>query len=142
MEPGQLVEQVVSTVQGSLAPQQQNLVPAIIESLRELLSTFVQSDDYARLRSAQILGREVPFVMPWGERQVMEGVIDLIYRLDGRIWIADYKTDAVSVEAVRTRAEMYRRQAEIYKMAVQQSMGIPSTMFQFLFLRPGVAVEI
>ncbi len=142
MDPSQLLEQVAPTVRVFLAPEQQNLVPTITESLRELFSTFVQSDAYTRLRSAKILGREVPFVMPWGERQVMEGAIDLIYRLDGRIWIADYKTDAVPAEAVRTRADTYRRQADIYKTAVQQSMGISSATFQFLFLRSGVAVEI
>jgi ATP-dependent helicase/nuclease subunit A len=80
--------------------------------------------------------------MAWAEGRVMEGVIDLICQLDGRIWIADYKTDAVPAEAVQTRAEAYRRQAEIYKMAVQQSLGISSAVFQFIFLRPGVAIEM
>ena len=41
----------------------------------------------------------------------MEGVIDLIYRLDGRIWIADYKTDDVAAEDAPARADHYRSQA-------------------------------
>ena len=44
---------------------------------------------------------------------MMEGVIDLIYRLDDRIWIADYKTDDVAAEDVQARADRYRPQAEM-----------------------------
>jgi ATP-dependent helicase/nuclease subunit A len=72
----------------------------------------------------------------------MQGVIDVIYRLDDRLWIADYKTDAVTAREAPMKAEIYRRQAEIYKTAVQKSLGISSVSFQFLFLRSGVAVVI
>ena len=72
----------------------------------------------------------------------MEGIIDLIYRLDGGIWIADYKTDVVSAEAAQARAEAYRQQAEIYRAAVRQAMGLSSVAFQFIFLRPNMAVEM
>jgi len=89
-----------------------------------------------------VLGREVPFVMPLGKGQIMEGVIDLIYRLDDRIWIADYKTDDVSAEDVQTKADRYRSQAANYSRAVASALGLPSLSFQFVFLRPGIAVDI
>jgi ATP-dependent helicase/nuclease subunit A len=63
------------------------------EDLTVLFESFLSSEPYKRLQRATVLGREVPFVMPLGEGQIMEGVIDLIYRLDDQIWIADYKTD-------------------------------------------------
>ena len=72
----------------------------------------------------------------------MEGVIDLIYRLDDRIWIADYKTDDVAAEDVQARANRYRSQADCYSRAVASSLGLPSVSFQFVFLRPGVAVDV
>jgi ATP-dependent helicase/nuclease subunit A len=72
----------------------------------------------------------------------MEGVIDLIYRLDGRIWIADYKTDDVGAEDVWTRADRYRSQADSYSRGVASSLGLLSVSFQFIFLRPGVAVDM
>ena len=72
----------------------------------------------------------------------MQGVIDVIYRLDDRLWIADYKTDAVTAEDAPMKAETYRRQAEIYKTAVRQAMGLSSVSFQFIFLRPSVAIEV
>ncbi len=72
----------------------------------------------------------------------MEGVIDLIYRLDDRIWIADYKTDDVAAEELQAIADRYRSQADSYSRAVTNSLGLPSVSFQFIFLRPGIAVDV
>jgi ATP-dependent helicase/nuclease subunit A len=141
-DPSRFIDQIDATLQSYLTNEQQTLAPALSESLQELFTSFGRSEIYAMLRASTILGREVPFVVSWGKGQVMEGVVDLIYRLDGGIWIADYKTDAVPAEAVPARAEAYRQQAEIYKAAVQQSLGISSVAFQFIFLRPSVAIEM
>ncbi len=114
---------------------------AIVEEVRDLLRTFVQSPAYERLRRATVVGREVPFLMPWNAgRQVMEGVIDLLYRLDGELWIADYKTDMIPLDQVAARAETYRGQARLYQAAAVQSLGAPIAGFEFIFLRHGVAV--
>ena len=107
-----------------------------------LFESFLSSKPYKTLQRATVLGREVPFVMPLGKGQIMEGVIDLIYRLDDRIWIADYKTDDVVAEDVQTRADRYQPQAANYSRAVASSLGLPSLSFQFVFLRPGVAVDV
>jgi ATP-dependent helicase/nuclease subunit A len=80
--------------------------------------------------------------MPLGEGQMMEGVIDLIYRLDGRIWIADYKTDDAAAEDLQAIADRYRPQADNYSRAVASALGLPSPSFQFIFLRPGIAVDV
>jgi ATP-dependent helicase/nuclease subunit A len=133
---------VVLAVQATLGPDDQPHAEAVVESVTDLLATFGRSAVYERLRSSQILGREVPFVMPWGDRQVMEGVIDLLYRLDGELWVADYKTDAISADQAVARAEQYRTQSEVYKVAVQQSLGVESVRFHCLFLRCAMAVEL
>jgi ATP-dependent helicase/nuclease subunit A len=107
-----------------------------------LFENFLSSEPYKRLQRATVLGREVPFIMPLGEGQIMEGVIDLIYRLDDRIWIADYKTDDVTAVDVQARADHYGSQAESYSRAVANSLGLPSVSFQFIFLRPGIAIDV
>ena len=140
-DPSGLGVQVGVAVQAALGPDDQSHAAAVAESVKDLLVTFSRSEAYARLRSSQILGREVPFMMPWGEKQVMEGVIDVIYRLDGELWVADYKTDVVSSEQAAVRAEQYRTQSEIYKAAVQQSLG-NAPRFHCLFLRCATAVEL
>ena len=121
---------------------QDHVMDDVAEDLTMLFANFLSSEPYKRLQRATVLGREVPFVMPLGEGQMMEGVIDLIYRLDDRIWIADYKTDEVMAEDVQTRVDRYRPQAEMYLRAVERSVGLSFLSFQFIFLRPGVAVDI
>ena len=125
-----------------VAQDHPQLIADVTEDLTALFETFLSSEPYKRLQRAMVLGREVPFVMPLGEDQMMEGVIDLIYRLDDRIWIADYKTDDVVAADVQAMADRYRSQADSYSRAVTSSLGLPSLSFQFVFLRPGVAVDV
>jgi ATP-dependent helicase/nuclease subunit A len=139
--PSGLMEQIDPVIQTMLQSEEQSLLPAVTDSLCELFTIFGESPLYDRLRSAQILGREVPFAMPWGDRQVMEGVMDLLYRFDGQLWIADYKTDVVSSDQAVARAEQYRTQGEVYKAAVRQGIK-QEPRFHCLFLRCATAVEL
>jgi ATP-dependent helicase/nuclease subunit A len=140
-DPSGLFAQVGVAVQAALGSDDQSHAGAVAESVNDLLATFSRSEAYARLRASQILGREVPFIMPWGGGQVMEGIIDLIYRMQGELWIADYKTDAISADQAAARAEQYRIQSEVYKAAVKQSLG-NEPRFHCLFLRCATAVEL
>ncbi|OQW36920.1 MAG: hypothetical protein A4C66_12440 [Nitrospira sp. HN-bin3] len=139
--PSGLIAQIGPVLEQVLRSEEQSLLPAVTDSLCELFATFSDSPLYDRLRSSQIVGREVPFTMPWGERQVMEGVMDLLYRLDGELWIADYKTDVVSSDQAVVRAEQYRTQGEVYKAAVRQRLKL-EPRFHCLFLRCATAVEL
>ena len=138
--PGQLA--LINRQSLAFHEEDEAVQEAIVEEVRDLLRTFVQSPAYERLRRATVVGREVPFLMPWnGGRQVMEGVIDLLYRLDGELWIADYKTDMIPLDQVAARAETYREQARLYQTAVEQSLGASIAGFEFIFLRHGMAVR-
>jgi ATP-dependent helicase/nuclease subunit A len=125
-----------------VAPDYPQLMCNVTEDLTAIFDKFLSSEPYTRLQRATVLGREVPFVMPFGEDRMMEGVIDVIYRLDDRIWIADYKTDDVAAEDVQARADRYRSQADSYSQAVAGALGLSSVSFQLIFLRPGVAVDV
>jgi len=114
----------------------------VTEDLTSLFTRFLSSEPYTRLQRVTVLGREVPFVMPSSEGQMMEGVIDLMYRLDGGIWIADYKTDDVAVEDLPAIADRYRSQAEMYSRAAASALGLSSLSFQFVFLRPGMTIDV
>ena len=141
-DPALLLDHIGTVVQTSLVGDQQDMASPVTESLRELFTLFGPSAAYARLRAATILGRELPFVMPWGKGQVMDGVIDVMYRLDETIWIVDYKTDVVTFEQAPAQAERYRTQSEVYKTAAKRSLGIEGIRFHCLFLRCATAVEL
>jgi ATP-dependent helicase/nuclease subunit A len=111
------------------------------EDLRPVLSRFFSSAMYQELASSRILGREVPLIMPW-EDAIMEGVIDLIYERAGRLYVADYKTDAVDAASALAAAERYRVQGEVYSRAVRDGLGREVHAFRCLFLRPAVAIDL
>jgi ATP-dependent helicase/nuclease subunit A len=114
---------------------------AILQEVRELFGIFFGSDIFAELASAKILGREIPFLMPW-HGQIMEGVIDLLYERSGALYIADYKTDRVTRKDLRLVSQRYRQQAEIYLRAVRQSLQRDIAAFKLIFLRLGEAIEV
>ncbi|MDO9117694.1 MAG: UvrD-helicase domain-containing protein [Nitrospira sp.] len=137
-----LLGRIEPVMQQILTTEQAELMPAVADSLRDVLGNFARSDLYQRLALATILGREVPFAMSWEEGQIVHGMMDVIYRLDDRIWIGDYKTDQVTVQNVPERAERYRPQMALYKAAAQKSLGVSAVSAQLMFLRCGVGYEL
>ena len=131
-----------------LAPEFQSEREAIREEIGGILSAFMKSGAYAELCAATILAREVPFVMPFGSqvstlpRGLMEGRIDLVYRKDGRLWVADYKSDRVTESEISTRAETYREQARYYMQAVRLGFGEEPAGFKLIFVRLGITVPV
>ena len=131
----------LETLCHSLIPIESDCLDDVMDDLALMMRSFVSSDYCRRLQGAVILGREIPFVIPWREGQMMEGVIDLMYRLDGKLWIADYKTDQVTAEEATVRADRYQAQAEAYRTAAMHCLGEEHVSFEFVFVRPGVRVE-
>jgi ATP-dependent helicase/nuclease subunit A len=113
----------------------------ILSALQEIFTPFFCSPIYAELCSVRIVAREAPFVMPW-KGQVMEGVIDLIYQKDGRLFLVDYKTDRIASENVSGKAREYDDQARIYSQAVRECLGREPAGFRLIFLRLGQAVDV
>jgi len=123
-------------------PLETDCLDEVRDDLASIMASFVSTEFYRRMQGAVILGREIPFVIPWQEGQMMEGVIDLMYRLDGKLWIADYKTDRVTAEEAPARAERYQAQVAAYRAAAAQCLGEEAALFEFVFVRPGMRVEM
>ncbi len=114
---------------------------AIQHELEEIFTAFFRSKAYAELAAANILGREVPLLIPW-DGKIMEGVIDLIYEREGLLYLADYKTDRIAKKELAQSAARYRQQAEIYSQAARLSLRREVAAFKIIFLRLGEAMEI
>ena len=144
--PEGLIERVDRLCRG-LSPERTEDTGRIAVELQELFTVFGASEPYAELCRAEILARELPFVMPWhadvsARPCVMSGTIDLLYRLDGRVWIADYKTDWVEKDELTGRAAEYAIQAQAYREAVSRCLGLEQVGFKFIFVRNGAVVQI
>ncbi len=113
-----------------------------IESeMRDILGAFFPSTAYRELAAARILGREVPLLLEWDDAAVMEGIIDLLYEKDGKIFIADYKSDRVERDEVIEAVSRYHHQVAIYSEAVRRTLGKDVAGFKLIFLRLGESVE-
>jgi ATP-dependent helicase/nuclease subunit A len=122
-------------------PEQESSREKLREELEEIFDSFLPSEAYRELRSSNILGREVPFLIPW-DGQIMEGVIDLIYEKDGTLYVADYKTDRIEEKELATVMEGYHHQVQIYQEAARRCLQRDAAGFKFIFLRLGEAIEV
>jgi ATP-dependent helicase/nuclease subunit A len=107
----------------------------------KILSGFIDSEAYKELQNAQILGREVPILLRW-DGQIMKGIIDILYKKDDSIVIADYKTNHIKMSELPAIAEKYRHQKDVYVEAVKRCLNIDNPEFKLIFLRLGKAVSI
>ena len=81
----------------------------------------------------------IPAVEPL---QVMEGVIDIVYRWHNQIWVADYKTHMADDATLESLVQEYYDQVNVYQKAVSQALGISPVRGQLIFVRIGRAVEV
>ncbi len=125
----------------------------IVQDIEDVLRSFMHSPAYEELRDATILGREIPFLMPWTVSSpdsllltphypTMSGTIDVLYRAGDRLWVADYKTDRAPLDELEQRAHSYRPQAMVYRAAAQRALGLEKMGCKLIFLRYGRAVEV
>jgi ATP-dependent helicase/nuclease subunit A len=149
----QLHARIASVCRTDVPPEMEEDRAAIETDLRALFETFAGSEPYRMLRRVEILGREVPFTMSWPVSTpphaspltphcLMEGVIDVIYRLDGHIHLADYKTDRVQDSELAARAAAYAPQARVYREAVTKCLGLADAGVDIIFVRNGTAVSL
>ena len=110
----------------------------------ELLRRIAEGECLIRLGSVapNVLSRELP-VLLWSEEEgapgaVVSGIVDLIYRdpEDGRLVVADYKTDRrEDAESRAERTQVYEPQVRIYVRALQKALNLdhePHTELWFL----------
>jgi ATP-dependent helicase/nuclease subunit A len=98
-----------------------------------ILKKFFASAPFKELAKAEIVARELPFLIPRGD-QVVQGVIDVVYRTGGKTYVADYKTDTL------VQPEKYGLIREIYTEAVRRILKVEPG-FKLIYLRQGRAVE-
>jgi ATP-dependent helicase/nuclease subunit A len=103
------------------------------ERIEALLDAIRDGDCLNRLAelATSVVARELPVILRPGEddggSSVVSGTIDLVYTDadDGRLVVADYKTDAVDDEAkIAERVERYRPQLETYARALEQALAL------------------
>jgi ATP-dependent helicase/nuclease subunit A len=102
---------------------------AAVERSGALLATMARGGCLNRLQELadQVLARELPLLLPpeGGTVAAIVGTADLVYRDNGLLVVADYKTDAVSEGAeLDARVEAYRPQLALYARALAEALEL------------------
>ncbi len=96
----------------------------------DILSEFSKTETYQNLKTAKILAKEMPFSFV-NENKVVNGVIDLIFEDNGKIILADYKSDK------HQETEKYKPQMDLYKKAGEKIFKGKKIECRIIFLRTG-----
>ena len=136
---GEDLDEAIARHTPELPPEQREVV---VRELKTIWATLADSPAYDELCSARILGREIPFVMPWNDGAIMEGVIDVVYERDGQLYVGDYKTDQVADDDIAGVMHDYRHQARVYTEAVRRGLNRDVAAFKLFLLRLGRGVEV
>jgi ATP-dependent exoDNAse (exonuclease V) beta subunit len=109
---------------------------------RRLLARFQAHPLYTEMAAAERY-HEVPYSVTVDDGP-HSGIIDLLYRTDGRWTIAEFKTDRLKDEAemrVRIRKEKYDGQVRGYVQAVTRQLG-EQPRARLVFLNVGRQVRV
>ena len=101
--------------------------PTELEALLALVESVRRSEIWHRAMAAGELHAEIPFAVNVGagpgRGDVIEGVIDLVFR-DGDRWVvADYKTDSGDDPGFTDRVGQYRAQVDLYAECWERITG-------------------
>jgi ATP-dependent helicase/nuclease subunit A len=113
---------------------------AVARESESLLKGFLVSPAAQRLGQSEIMGRETPFLFAQ-EGEIRRGAVDLLFRHEGRLWVADYKTDHVASEQAALHSQRYADQGRAYVDAVQRILG-ERPGFQIIFLRTAQVIDL
>ncbi len=146
--PAAVAAQLERLVSGGFLTEQQGRAadPA-------LLSAFFASPLGQAMARAEERGREFKFsvLLPAGaycpgaeegEEVLLQGVIDAWFRTGESLTVVDFKSDRVTPEAQRARAEEYRPQLTAYARALEEIMGLPVEHRMLWFFATGSAEEL
>jgi ATP-dependent helicase/nuclease subunit A len=100
----------------------------------EILERFFRSAAFRDLAASEILARELPFFIP-RDGGIVQGVIDVVFRRGGILYVGDYKTDKMIEPAE------YRLIRDVYSEAARRVFQV-EPRFTLIYLRHGRAVDV
>ncbi len=118
----------------------------------QIITSFFNSDLGQIIMDADKLWREFKFSLlvdsgeipgfSAGEKLLMQGVVDCCIEKNGKLTILDFKTDFVTHETAREKANGYRGQLEAYALAMERILDEPVKKKVICFLTAGINVEL
>ncbi len=92
----------------------------------------------ARAVAAGDIKRDVGFSVRLPGGSFAEGRVDLLFRDETGLVIADFRTDRLTAAEIDARAPIWREQARLVANALAAATSLPVNEVHFVFVRPGV----
>ena len=131
------------------------ITPSVAEQIdaESILTFFETEQGRLTLDSFNTVWREWPFTFAlpaseWENKSdsedtiVVQGIIDLLVRTAQGLVVIDFKNDKITAEHAEERAELYRRQLELYSRAACVILKEKPVGRWLYFLTPRVFVEV
>jgi ATP-dependent helicase/nuclease subunit A len=115
-------------------------IPDEANRIADLLRRALGTEAAARARQSRRAQREVPFAVVEGDI-TLEGFVDLLLENDDGVEIVDWKTDAISPEAIPRRLQDYTLQAGLYVLGIEAAIGRPVQQVTYVFVSSGQEVS-
>jgi ATP-dependent exoDNAse (exonuclease V) beta subunit len=110
-----------------------------------LVERFLRSPRAAELAAANIVRREIEFLLPWPPEgaspsgRFVHGYIDCLYQDPrGRWRLLDYKTNRITADRAPEVAKRYELQMLVYTLACERALGEPLAECTLELLQAGV----
>lgn len=111
----------------------------------EILTNFTSSKSYELIASSHIMARELPFDYVYrknGDTFVMRGIIDLLTKNDGKLYVMDYKSEFILPGEEVLCSQKFTHQCEIYRKFISKSFPNLPIYSKVIFLVTGKSVEV
>lgn len=129
-----------------LAPQElRREIDRGAKEAKRLVKRFVTMPEWAAMRAAPRLEREVEFLLPWpmpdgSPTAVIRGYLDALYQDASVGWhLVDFKTNATAAAGVPILVEHYSLQMAVYAHAIEAATGKRPASLTLVFLAAGVS---
>lgn len=130
----------------ALAPQElRREIAKGAKEAKRLVKRFVTMPEWAAMRTAPRLEREVEFLLPWpmpdgSPTAVIRGYLDALYQDASGGWhLVDFKTNATAAAGVPILVEHYSLQMAVYAHAIEAATGKRPASLTLVFLAAGVS---
>ena len=89
--------------------------------------------------------REWPFTFAEPQEEdfiIVQGIIDMIIQEPEGLIIIDFKTDRISASQIQERANLYKRQLDLYGQAAESVLKTKVISKWLYFLTPQIGIEV
>ncbi len=134
------IDQQIRASAWSLGVSNETIVAPVLLEVHEMIQQIRGTSLWQEIMSAEEIYREYPFSFKLGGR-IVNGKIDVLFRIGKRWHVVDFKSDSVRPEFVHWHSRRYHMQIGAYAAAVTEALG-KAPITRLHYLRPNITITV